>query len=93
MIINNGVIEADFLKIPDETKYWFVRAGVGAEFYQDFKYNNFIAIGDNDITLETLESIEDKYRGATDTHKSAYKKLFNKFYIDALKQSTQYKKS
>lgn len=79
-VIDNQ-IEMDILKIPDQTKYWFVRAGQGAEFFYDFKYNNFISIGDNEINLESLLNIESKYRVDSDILKDRYKYLFNVLYI------------
>ncbi|WP_270755638.1 hypothetical protein [Ligilactobacillus ruminis] len=35
----------EILEIPDDSQYWLVRAGNNAEFYEAFRYNNFIAIG------------------------------------------------
>ena len=91
MIINENVIEADFLIIPDDTKYWFVRAGSKAEFYYDFKYNNFIAIGDNEIKLKNLNGIPDRFRALNSTLKLEYKRLFNEEYLNSLMDSQKYK--
>lgn len=41
------------LEIPDDTGYWLVRADSG-KYYEDFFLNNFIAISDNEITLEMI---------------------------------------
>lgn len=91
MKINNHIIEADFLKIPDATKYWFVRASSKAEYYRDFKLNNFIAIGDNEIKLSSLFGIPQKYKISEETLKEKYKQLFNEEYITLLQASTKYK--
>lgn len=48
----------NILNIPANTKYWFVRAGSQAEYYQDFMLNNYIAIGDNVVSLEDLYCID-----------------------------------
>lgn len=91
MQLNDGIIETDFLVIPDETKYWFVRASLKAEYYQDFKYNNFIAIGDNDVKLENLHAIPQRLRETTSTHKEEYKRIFNEAYLTLLRNSTKFK--
>lgn len=85
-------VEMDFLIIPDNTKYWFVRASQKAEFFNDFKINNFIAIGDNEMTLDTLRGIEDKYKASADILKERYKILFNNLYIDLVKKNDEFKK-
>lgn len=90
MKINDGLLEVDFLTIPDETKYWFVRAGTKAEFYQDFKRNNFIAIGDNEVKLTSLRKIDDKYKHVYDTLKEAYKNIFNETFLKLLIDSPKY---
>lgn len=82
----------DCLNIPDDTKYWFVRASQRAEFFNDFKINNFIAIGDNEISLETLKKIENKYRVDSDILKERYKHLFNSFYLNLIKSNKDFDK-
>lgn len=92
-IDSENLIEMEFLKIADDTKYWFVRSGKGAEYYKDFKTNNYIAIGDNEITLEELNNIEDKHKEIEDTFLSEYKRIFNNKYIEILKETAKYKNS
>lgn len=70
--------------IPKDTNYWFVRAQGGA-YYADFKYNNYIAIGDNEIKLSKLDSIEDRFRLNRQTLIDAYKQLFYEQYADDVK--------
>ncbi|WNV81146.1 hypothetical protein RUL31_07700 [Bacillus atrophaeus] len=41
-------------KIPKHRRYWFVRTNAGA-YYDDFISGNFIGVGWNNITLDTLE--------------------------------------
>ena len=91
-LTNQNNILIDCLNIPDDTKYWFVRAGQRAEFFNDFKINNFIAIGDNEISLEKLKQIETKYRVDSDILKERYKHLFNSFYIDLIKSNEEFNK-
>lgn len=91
MEINDGVIEADFLEIPNTTKYWFVRAGSKAEYYRDFKLNNFIAIGDNEIKLNTLKDIPELFKITDEVLKDRYKHIFNEQYIFLLQESSKYK--
>lgn len=38
-------------------KYWLVRAD-GGKYYDDFKYNHFISIHHNEVTLQDLETSE-----------------------------------
>ncbi|MGQ2286277.1 hypothetical protein ACT5YT_03335 [Leuconostoc suionicum] len=64
------------LQIPNDTKYWFVRAGTNASFYQDFKFNNYIAIGDNSVTSEELFGIETEYATTDETLKIQYKQIY-----------------
>lgn len=91
--ITEGIIETNFLVIPDETKYWFVRASQKAEYYTDFKYNNFIAVGDNEVKLKKLMLIEDKLTATPSTHKEEYKRIFNEQYVSLLMNSPKYKES
>lgn len=91
MRITDDLLEVDFLTIPDDTKYWFVRAGSKAEFYQDFKRNNFIAIGDNEVQLASLREIDDKHKHVYDTLKEAYKTIFNETFLRLLIDSPKFK--
>lgn len=68
--------ELPILEIPLSTNYWLVRAGAKAEFYEDFKNNNFIAVGSNDIPLESLENINNPYRVTDDILENRYKEIF-----------------
>ncbi|MBM4762693.1 hypothetical protein [Bacillus sp. B15-48] len=63
-----------FLKIPHDTGYWLVRAD-GGKYYDDFLLNNFIAVSDNEITLDMINNLdEDSIAGKTIEHyKSLYK--------------------
>lgn len=47
-------ITIPILEIPKETKYWVIRAD-GGKYYEDFLENEFIAIGDDEITFGWLE--------------------------------------
>ncbi|OLF80288.1 hypothetical protein AWH60_02585 [Pseudoalteromonas haloplanktis] len=56
----------DVFPVPENRKYWVVRAGVGAHFFSHFVQNNLVAIGHADmLNLSTFEdtsflSIEQK---------------------------------
>ncbi|MBW8351710.1 hypothetical protein K0H71_20095 [Bacillus sp. IITD106] len=47
--VDNGLM----LEIPSDTNYWLVRAD-GGSYYEDFLVNDFIAIADNEISLESI---------------------------------------
>lgn len=66
MNIVDDIIEAEFVYIPPQTRYWLVRAGIGAEYFIDFKINNYIAIGDNEVSISELDAIPSKYRVTQD---------------------------
>jgi len=67
----------DILQIPDDIGYWLVRAD-GGKYYEDFLLNNFIAVSDNEITLEALKiSGESSIAGITIEH---YKELYREVY-------------
>lgn len=76
MIKNNTA-----LYIPTKTKYWFIRANAKAEYYEDFQYNNFVAIGDNDIKLSKLRSIPKYDRVSKDILEAKYKEIFTEANI------------
>lgn len=82
----------ELLRIPDDTKYWFVRAGSKAEYYDDFAYNNYIAIGDSDITLKELKKIESNYRVTDEVLQKRYKKIFQDSFIKDYKSVHDTKK-
>lgn len=65
------------LKIPGNTGYWLVRAD-GGKYYEDFFLNNFIAISDNEITLEKIsESAKGSIAGiAIEHYKTLYKEVY-----------------
>ncbi|MDM5233834.1 hypothetical protein [Lysinibacillus pakistanensis] len=46
-------VYSNILEIPNDTGYWLVRAD-GGKYYDDFFLSNFIAVSDNEITLEMI---------------------------------------
>lgn len=67
------------LEIPNNIGYWLVRAD-GGKYYEDFFLNNFIAVSDNEVTLEMIEECsENSIAGITIDH---YKELYSKTYSD-----------
>lgn len=46
-------VYSNILEIPNATGYWLVRAD-GGKYYDDFFLNDFIAVSDNEITLEMI---------------------------------------
>lgn len=78
-----------FVKIPDETNYWFVRASRGARYYKDFMVNNFIAVA----SIVDLNFIK-KINVVGLTKKDAltiFKKKFNKYVRDTIENYEPYK--
>ena len=73
-------VQADFkiLNIPDDTKYWFVRANSEGEYYQDYYLNNFIATDSNGINIEDIIDVL-AFNKVTDTLaiKAQFKQYFN----------------
>ncbi|MEA0565049.1 hypothetical protein [Lysinibacillus irui] len=68
---------SNILEIPSDTGYWLVRAD-GGKYYDDFFLNNFIAISDNEITLELINQCKKKsIVGITLDH---YKNLYRETY-------------
>lgn len=69
----------DVLEIPSSTGYWLVRAD-GGKYYEDFFLNNFIAISDNEITLEMImECDHESLAGNVIEHyKSLYLDIYKK---------------
>ena len=72
MNISNGILS--ILEIPSDISYWLVRAN-GGTYYEDFFLNNFISIGDNDITLNDLNNITNN-----NTDESKILQLYKELY-------------
>lgn len=78
-----------FVKIPDETNYWFVRASRGARYYKDFMVNNFIAVA----SIVNLNFIK-KINVVGLTKKDAltiFKNKFNKYAKDTIEDYEPYR--
>lgn len=74
------------LEIPKETKYWVVRAD-GGKYYNDFLQNDFVAIGDNEITLERLNE-KKKQDGFHDLRSiEILKVIYEEFYPEIKPQA------
>lgn len=71
-ICNN---EIELLGIPSETKYWFVRAGKGAKYYQDFLLNEYIGLDSNKIALNSLRKLSKENQVPSELF-DAYKQIF-----------------
>lgn len=74
--------EHTVLNIPNNTRYWFVRAGSKAEYYQDFYLNNYIAIGDNDVLLNELYAIDPLQSVTEKAFKIQYSNLYKETLTD-----------
>ncbi|WEV42935.1 hypothetical protein OZX56_05145 [Lactobacillus sp. ESL0684] len=68
--------KGDILNIPDDTNYWFVRAGSGAIYYDDFYINNYIGEDSNGLNLYNLYSIPTSLKSANSAILERYKTLF-----------------
>lgn len=80
------------LEIPTNTNYWFVRAQ-GGKFYDDFLENNFIAIDDNDLSIENLELDLENVDGININSVENIKEIYKKYYPNFTKQqNTLYSK-
>ncbi|QTD40636.1 hypothetical protein [Sporosarcina sp. Te-1] len=69
------------LEIPKDTKYWLVRAD-GGKFYDDFLLNNYIAISDDEITLDAINEFPQLNTDVGRTiegYKSLYKEKYEKW--------------
>lgn len=77
MADNSVVLEENILDIPAETHYWFVRANSRAEYYEDFKTNNYISSDANGVPFLDLMKISTAIRASDDALKDAYKTVFN----------------
>lgn len=64
------------LDIPSNTKYWFIRANSKAQYYEDFKLNNYIAVDSNSLSLKRLLDIPETLRSSKDAVKEEYKQYF-----------------
>lgn len=78
------------LSIPASTKYWFVRAGSKADYYQDFRINNYIAIGDNAVSLDDLYSIDPIQTVNDKLLKTQYSEIYNKRLAEEFIDSENY---
>lgn len=68
--------ELRVLDIPSTTRYWFVRANSQSQYYEDFLYNNFIAIDSNGLSLTKLFEIPSTIRSSDAALRDKYKQLF-----------------
>ncbi|MBM7645069.1 hypothetical protein JOD45_001280 [Scopulibacillus daqui] len=67
------------LEIPENVGYWLLRAD-GGKYYDDFFLNDFVAISDNEITLEMIRECQNNsIAGITLDH---YKELYKEKYSD-----------
>jgi restriction system protein len=73
LFMGNGILE-----IPQSTNYWLVRAD-GGKYYDDFFLNDFIAIADNEVTLEKI-SIEESLSSIAGLTIESYKKIYTESY-------------
>lgn len=64
------------LTIPEDTKYWIIKAGKKSAYYQDFLVNNYISIEANEIKLQELFTIPHSNPSAVLDN---YKKLFKRY--------------
>lgn len=65
------------LKIPSDIGHWLLRAD-GGRYYEDFSFNDFVAISDNEIKLHSLKRLDkDSIAGITIDH---IKKLYSDQY-------------
>ena len=64
------------LDIPEDTRYWFVRANSQSQYYEDFLFNNYIAVDSNGFSLDTLFEIPSTLRSSKDALLEKYKQLF-----------------
>lgn len=91
ILTSSNIETTNLLRIPDNTQYWFVRSGSKAEYFDDFAYNNYIAIGDSNVALDTLKKIEPKYRATCDVLEQRYKKIFQDSFIKEYKENNDTK--
>lgn len=79
--------DLNILDIPSDTKYWFVRANSQSQFYDDFKYNNFIAIDSNNFDLSKLFEIPSTLRSSNEALLNRYKQLFEEHDLNIFNKS------
>lgn len=72
--------QGKILEIPKDTKYWLVRAD-GGRYYNDFLLNNFIAISDDEITLDAINEFPQLNTEIGRTIEG-YKSLYQEKYED-----------
>ncbi|MDD1501617.1 hypothetical protein PVA17_02360 [Lysinibacillus sp. CNPSo 3705] len=70
---------SSILEIPSDTGYWLVRAD-GGKYYDDFFLNNFIAVSDNEITLEMISKYNKGSLVGITTE--FFKDIYSKVYSD-----------
>lgn len=73
------MVDFEVLQLNDGIRYWLVRAN-GGKYYDNFKLDNFIAISDNEITMEKINN-----RPKTDNLKliyDYYKAIYQKVYTE-----------
>ena len=68
--------EISALDIPEDTRYWFIRANSQAQYYDDFQLNNYIAIDSNSLPLQDLTHIPTTIRASDDALEDRYKSIF-----------------
>lgn len=79
--------DLNILDIPSDTKYWFVRANSQSQFYDDFKYNNFIAVDSNNFDLSELFEIPSTLRSSNEALLNRYKQLFEEHDLNIFNKS------
>lgn len=79
--------DLNILDIPSDTKYWFVRANSQSQFYDDFKYNNFIAVDSNNFDLSKLFEIPSTLRSSNEALLNRYKQLFEEHDLNIFNKS------
>lgn len=73
--INFVNLFSDLKILNQNTKYWMVRT-MGGSYYRDFLRNGYIAVGYNDISLDTLKSLPANDNLAKEQLKETIKKLY-----------------
>lgn len=91
MIRREKIMSKDVLRLEDGARYWFFRAGSEAIYVDDFYNNNYIAIGNDEITLEDAYSLDEKVFSTDESLKDAYKQMYQRKLIDSLKETDIYK--
>ena len=76
------------LEIPSETRYWFVRAGKEARYYQDFLQSEYIGLDDNGVTLSYLRKLSKEIK-VPDELLEAYKQAFEDHDLNVFKNQAE----